>query len=258
MPQNDRINMLGVKVSRFDIGETIDLMCDTIHGKGKMRIAVTPVNCILWARHNKKLRDIYNSADVVTADGVPLLWASKLLGEPIAGRVTGLDLLPEFSKIAAQNGYRFFFLGAAPGVAEKLSTVLIHKNPGLIVAGIYSPPYAESFSDKENQKIIDLINQSNANVLWVSLTAPKQDFWIAEHFDKLSVNIAIGVGAAFDVVAGNIKRAPVWMQKSGLEWFFRLMMEPQRLAKRYLVEAPRFVPLILKQKFDKKNDQQTG
>ena len=256
MSQSKRINLLGVNVSRYDLNETIDYMCDTIDEGKKMRMAVTPVNCILWAHKDKNLRDIYNSADMVTADGVPLIWASRLLGEPIHGRVTGLDLLPEFSKVAAQHGYRFFFLGAAPGVVEKLSEVLMRKNPDLNIAGIYTPPFADSFSEEENLKIIELINQSNANILWVSLTAPKQDFWIAEHFDLLKVNIAIGVGAAFDVVAGNIKRAPVWMQRVGLEWFFRLLMEPRRLAKRYLFEAPKFLPLVLKQKFQNKRYDQ--
>ena len=113
MSQSKRINLLGVNVSRSGLNETIDYMCDTIDEGKKMRMAVTPVNCILWAHNDKNLRDIYNSADMVTADGVPLLWASTLLGEPIHGRVTGLDLLPEFSKVAAQHGYRFFFLGAA-------------------------------------------------------------------------------------------------------------------------------------------------
>ena len=248
----EKVNILGVNVDRLNLSDSISKMESTIMKGEKMRIAVTPVNCILWARKDPELNTIYNSADMVTADGVPLIWASRWLGEPIRGRVTGLDLLPEFSKIAAEKGYRFFFLGAGPGVAEKLRDVLTNNHPDLQVAGTYSPPYSKSFSDEENQKMIQLVNQSDADVLWVGLTAPKQDFWIAEHFERLNINIAIGVGAAFDVVAGNIKRAPLWMQKAGLEWFYRLIKEPGRLAKRYLVEAPMFIPLIIKQKFQKK------
>ncbi len=253
---SEKVNILGVNVDRLNLCDSISKMESAILEGEKIRIAVTPVNCILWARKDPSLNIIYNSADMVTADGVPLLWASKWLGKSIRGRVTGLDLLPEFSKVAAQKGYKFFFLGAGPGVAEKLSRVLKKKYPELKITGTYSPPFSKSFSDEENKKMIELVNKSDADVLWVSLTAPKQDFWIAEHFEKLNVHIAIGVGAAFDVVAGNIKRAPLWMQKAGMEWFFRLIHEPGRLAKRYLVEAPMFIPLVIKQKFKKSDNDQ--
>lgn len=245
----DRVNILDVEVSRYDLNETMALFSNAIENNQKLRVSVTPVNCVLWAYRDEHLKNIYNSADLVTADGVPLVWASRFLGSSIKGRVTGLDLLPEFSKISAKKGYRFFFLGAAEGVATKLANHLKSVNPGLTVAGIYSPPFADQFSDSENDKMITMINHSKADILWVSLTAPKQDYWIAEHFDRLNVSVAIGVGAAFDVVAGNIKRSPKWMQKAGLEWLFRLIQEPRRLSKRYLVEAPQFIPLVIKQKW---------
>ena len=248
MPK-DRVNILNVEVSRYDLDETVALFSNAIENNQKLRVCVTPVNCVLWAYRDENLKRIYNSADLVTADGVPLLWASRLLGSSINGRVTGLDLLPEFSKISAEKGYRFFFLGAAEGVAVKLANHLKSLNPGLNVVGTYSPPFADQFSETENEKMIAMINKSEADMLWVSLTAPKQDYWISEHFDRLNVSIAIGVGAAFDVVAGNIKRSPKWMQKAGLEWLFRLIQEPRRLSKRYLVEAPQFIPLVVKQKW---------
>jgi N-acetylglucosaminyldiphosphoundecaprenol N-acetyl-beta-D-mannosaminyltransferase len=244
---DDRADILGVYVSRFNLEETVQVFSDAIENGLKLRVAVTPVNSILWARKNEGLREIYNSADIVTADGVPVVWASKLFKTPIRGRVTGLDLLPKFAETASKKGYKFFLMGASEGVAEQLAEVLKNQHPGLEVAGTYSPPFAETFSDEENEKMITMINQSGADVLWVSLTSPKQDYWIAEHFDKLDVSVAAGVGAAFDVVAGNIARAPHWMQKFGLEWLFRLIKEPGRLSKRYLIEAPLFIPLILKQ-----------
>lgn len=248
MPK-DRVNILDVEVSRYDLIETMHLFSNAIENDQKLRVSVTPVNCVLWAYRDEKLKQIYNSADIVTADGVPLLWASRLLGSSIKGRVTGLDLLPEFSKISAEKGYKYFLLGAAEGVATKLANHLKNENPGLNVVGTYSPPFEDQFSISENDKMIEMINKSNADILWVSLTAPKQDYWIAEHFDRLNVSIAIGVGAAFDVVAGNIKRSPKWMQNAGLEWLFRLIKEPRRLSKRYLVEAPQFIPLVVKQKW---------
>lgn len=243
----DKVNILDTKVSRYNLQETINLFSDAIENGKRLRVSVTPSNCLLWARKDVKLQKIYNTADIVTADGVPVVWASKLLKEPIRGRVTGLDLLPEFAKIASEKKFKMFFLGAADGVAEQLAKKLEIENPGLQVAGTYSPPYAKAFSDEENQKMIDLVNSSGADILWVSLTAPKQDYWIADHFDQLNVSVAIGVGAAFDVIAGNIKRSPEWMQHAGLEWFYRLLKEPKRLSRRYLLEAPLFIPLILRQ-----------
>lgn len=244
---NDKVRILETGVSRYNLTETMQQMCSAIEEGQKLRIAVTPVNCLLWARKNRELNAVYNSADIVTADGVPVVWASRMLSEPIRGRVTGLDLLPAFSEISARKNYSFFFLGAAKGVGEKLAEKLRQTYPGLQIAGTWSPPFRERFSDEENREMVERVNQSGADVLWVSLTAPKQDLWIARHFDQLNVSVAIGVGAAFDVVAGNISRAPLWMQQKGLEWLYRLIKEPGRLSKRYLVEAPVFIPLILKQ-----------
>jgi N-acetylglucosaminyldiphosphoundecaprenol N-acetyl-beta-D-mannosaminyltransferase len=245
----NKSNILKLRITKLDLSETLKFMADAIHKDQQLRICVTPVNCLLWAQHDSALRNLYNTADICTADGVPLIWASKILGNPISGRVTGLDLLPEFAKVAAEKGFTFFFLGAGDGVAERLKQKLEKQNPDLNVVGTYSPPYAKKFSDEENQKMVDMINEVKPNVLWVSLTAPKQDYWIYEHFDKLDVNIAIGVGAAFDVVVGDIQRSPEWMQNYGLEWFYRLMKEPKRLYRRYLIEAPQFIPLVFAQAF---------
>jgi len=252
---NDKVRILQTDVSRYDLSETMEQMSSAIEEGRKLRIAVTPVNCLLWARKNRELNAIYNSADIVTADGVPVVWASRLLSSPIKGRVTGLDLLPAFSAISARKKFSFFFLGAAEGVAEKLAGKLKNDYPGLDIAGTWSPPYREQFSEEENREMIDRVNSSGADVLWVSLTAPKQDLWIAQHFEKLNVSVAVGVGAAFDVVAGNIQRAPYWMQRNGLEWLYRLLKEPGRLSKRYLVEAPQFIPLIIKQLITSSNKE---
>lgn len=244
----DHINILSVNISKKNISETMSLFCEWITADAKKRVCVTPVNCVLWARENETLRTLYNTSDLNLADGVPLIWASKFLRNKIRGRVTGLDLLPQFTEIAAKKNYSFFFLGAKDGVAEALAKKLKHDHPNLNVVGYYSPPFAERFSDEENKKMIDMINSVKPNVLWVSLTAPKQDYWIHEHLNELNVNIAIGVGGAFEVTAGLIKRAPAWMQKNGLEWLFRFLQEPKRLFKRYFIEAPVFIPLVFLQR----------
>ena len=236
--------ILSVNISRLNLQETVEQFCRWIDLHEKKRVCVTPVNCVLWARRDETLREIYNSSDMNTADGVPLIWASKILGGPIHGRVTGLDLLPAFAHVAAQKGYSFFFLGAAEGVAQHLADTLARLHPGLKIAGVYSPPFEKNFSSDEIAKMVSIVNSSKANVLWVSLTAPKQDIWIKENFEKLNVNIAVGVGGAFEVTAGLIPRAPRWMQHWGLEWFFRFRQEPVRLFARYFIEAPSFLPLL--------------
>jgi N-acetylglucosaminyldiphosphoundecaprenol N-acetyl-beta-D-mannosaminyltransferase len=247
-PLPDTVNILSVNISTRNLSETMDLFRMWIASGQKKRICVTPVNCVIWAYDQPQLRSVYNSAAMNLPDGVPLVWASKLLGKSIHGRVTGLDLLPQFAKIGNDERYRFFLLGAKEGVAAHLAEHLSSQYPNLQIVGHYSPPFAKTFSDEENRKMINMINAVQPHVLWVSLTAPKQDYWIASHFDQLNVNIAIGVGGAFEVTAGLIKRAPRWMQKAGLEWFYRFAQEPRRLFRRYLIEAPRFIPLVLLQR----------
>lgn len=244
-----KVNILGTEISNINLTETVDYFYAVIKTNAKIRVCVTPVNCVLWARKNNYLKKIYNAADLTLCDGVPLLWASKFLNAPLKGRVTGLDLLPKFLEFAADKNIKMFFLGAKEGVAQSLKELAQKKYPAIQIGEVYSPPFAEKFSEKETQKMIHLINSYQPHVLWVSLTAPKQDYWIYENFDKLNVNIAIGVGGAFEVTAGLIPRAPEWMQKAGLEWFYRFLREPSRMYKRYFVEAPVFIPLIFKQKF---------
>lgn len=242
-------NIAGVPISKLDLAETLRMFCDFIDNREKKRICVTPVNNIVWANQDKELMTLYGTSDMNLADGVPVVWASRFLNDPVGGRVTGLDVLPAFSELSAQKGYVSYYMGAKEGVAKLLAENFIARYPGLKIGGYYSPPFAKKFTDAENEKIISLINEVNPDVLWVSLTSPKQDFWINEHFHKLNVRIAIGVGAAFEVCSGMIDRSPVWMQRNGLEWFYRFIKEPRRLFKRYFIEAPMFFILIFRQKF---------
>lgn len=242
-----KVNICGTGISNVSLAETMDIFDDWIIKGEKKRVCVTPVNCVLWANQNKELQDLYNTADLTLCDGVPLRWAASLLGSPLKGRVTGLDLLPLYLERAAQRGHSMFFLGAKEGVADLLKKEAEKKYPGIKITGTYSPPFAEKFSEEENAKMVSLVNSVNPDILWVSLTAPKQDYWIDEQIGKLNVHIAIGIGGAFEVAAGIIERAPVFMQKAGLEWLYRFSKEPKRLFRRYLIEAPGFIPLVIKQ-----------
>ena len=146
------------------------------------------------------------------------------------------------------NNFSLFFLGASPGVGDTLKLKAEQMHPGINIKGVYCPPFAAKFDKEENNKIIAAINAVQPDIVLVSLTAPKQDIWISENLEKLNTKIAIGIGGAFEVSAGLINRAPLWMQKFGLEWFYRFIQEPRRMFKRYFIEAPIFIPLVIAQK----------
>lgn len=242
-----KVNIGGIGISNILFADVIHTFNTWINTNQKKRVCLTPVNCVVWANKNKNLRDLYNSADLTLCDGVPIIWASRFLGDKIKERVTGLDLLPRYIEECYKNKYSLFFLGAKPGIADNLKEKYETLYPGIKITGTYSPPFAEKFDKEENEKIIRLINFAKPDILWVSLTAPKQDYWIFEHLEKLQVKIAIGVGGAFEVTAGLIQRAPLYMQKNGLEWLYRFYKEPGRLFNRYFMEAPVFIPIVIKQ-----------
>jgi N-acetylglucosaminyldiphosphoundecaprenol N-acetyl-beta-D-mannosaminyltransferase len=193
-------------------------------------------------RKDNEFRRIYGIADLVVADGMPLVWLSKLAGAPLKERVAGSDMFWEIGKASAQNGLRLFLLGGESGSAEIAARKLQEKHPGAIIAGYYCPPYCDKLSIDEDAKIMSLIAQARPDVLMVGLGAPKQEKWIASHLDQLNVPVSIGVGASFDMAAGKVSRAPKWMQTSGLEWLFRLIQEPGRLFSRYIL---RDIPYLI-------------
>lgn len=254
-----RSNILGIQISNLKLEELLEDFKQIIQSNStktevldipvkKAQVCITPVNSILFARNNVRLKNIYNQAAYTLCDGVPVKWASSFLNNPIVERITGLELLPALLPFCAENNYSLFLLGASPGVGAALKAYAEKKYPIIKVVGVYSPPFATTFSDEENQKMIDQINQVNPDIVLVSLTAPKQDYWIADHLSKLNTKIAIGIGGAFEVTAGLIPRAPIWMQKNGLEWFYRFLREPKRMFRRYFMEAPLFIPLVIQQK----------
>jgi N-acetylglucosaminyldiphosphoundecaprenol N-acetyl-beta-D-mannosaminyltransferase len=244
-----KVNIAGTGISNITLSECIAIFDQWIQNGEKKRVSVTPVNCVVWADKNRDLQHIYNSADLTLCDGVPLIWASRFLGkEVLRGRVTGLDLLPAFTEHCYHHQYSMFFFGSSEKTLDTLRNKLSAQYPGIRIAGMYSPPFAEKFTDEENNKIIGLIRASKPDIVWVSLTAPKQDYWIYEMFEKMDTRVAIGIGGALEVMAGTIERAPKWMQRNGLEWFFRFCKEPKRMFKRYFIEAPEIFSLVLHQK----------
>lgn len=232
--------LLGVRVHAVQIPDAVAQMQSWIEEKqGCHYVAVTGMHGVMEAQHDEGFKRILNTADLVVSDGMPLVWAGRRYGFPMRRRVYGPELMQTFCQQTAATGYRHYFYGGAEGVPEHLAEIMSRRYPGIQVAGCYSPPFRPLTAD-EDREIVDRINQSGADILWVGLSTPKQEKWMYEHRDKLRVPVLMGVGAAFDLNSGRLRQAPAWMREHGMEWFFRLVMEPRRLWRRYLVYGSKF------------------
>ncbi len=243
---NHRVNILGVGISAVNMERALQVMEGWILRGEKQYVCVANVHSVMESQRDQALLRIMNRSGLSTPDGMPLVWLCRRAGHRQVSRVYGPDLLLAFSDLAARAGYRFFFYGGSEGVAEELAERLRNRFPGLNVAGTYSPPFRK-LTTGEKADVVAMINDSRADVVWVGLGAPKQERWMAEYRLLLKAPVLVGVGAAFDFHAGRIKQAPSWMQRCGLEWFFRLIQEPKRLWRRYLFFNPLFALLVLLQ-----------
>ena len=245
-----RANILGVGVSAINMEIALRTVEAWIARQECRYVCVTGVHGVMESWRDSTIRHIHNSAGLVTPDGMPLVWLSRLMGFRQVERVYGPDLMLTVCERSAQQGYRHFFYGGAPGVAEKLLSRLQSRFPGLKVAGVYSPPF-RTLTPEEDEAVVERINTANTDIVWVGMSTPKQERWMSEHRERLNAPVLIGVGAAFDFHAGLKTQAPDWMQQSGLEWLFRLATEPSRLWRRYLVNNPWFLWLVLLQALGK-------
>lgn len=202
-------------------------------------VCVSGMHGVMECQRDEQLRRIHNAAGLVTTDGMPLVWLCRLRGQRGVERVYGPDLMLALCARSQTSGYRHFFYGASPGVLDALTARLQTRYPGLTVAGAYAPPFRQ-LDSLEDLQIVERIKQARPDVVWVGLSTPKQERWMAEHVERLGGPVLIGVGAAFDFHAGTKRQAPRWMQRSGLEWLFRLLSEPRRLYRRYLLNIPLF------------------
>jgi len=239
-----RANLLGVRISTLSFKATIDLIGDVIARDDRLALSPSPVYTVMQGYECSNVKAALN-ANLATPDGMPIVWALRLMGHP-AERVYGPDVMQAACARSVHEGWRHFFYGGSPDVVKTLVEVLKNQYPNLQVAGFESPPFRE-LTQEEDDGIVDRINASKAHIVWIGLGSPKQDVWMADHRARLNAPVLIGVGAAFDFFAGRIKQAPPWMQKSGTEWLFRLVSEPSRLWRRYLIYNPKFVFLFLQQ-----------
>jgi exopolysaccharide biosynthesis WecB/TagA/CpsF family protein len=229
---------LGVRVDAIQIPEVITQMTYWIEHRGAGHyIAVTGMHGVMEARQDSHFKTVLNEADLVVPDGMPLVWLARRHGHALARRVYGPELMETFC-CNTKAHFKHFFYGGAPGVPEHLAQTL-HGRHGIRVAGTYSPPF-RPLTREEDEGIAALIEAAAPDVLWVGLSTPKQEYWMYEHRDRLKVPVILGVGAAFDFTTGRVKQAPSWMQEHGLEWLFRLVHEPRRLWRRYLIYGSRF------------------
>jgi len=234
-------SILGVRVDAVQVPDVVARMVEWIRGReGSHFIVVTNVHVLMESKHNPSFRNVLDAADLCVPDGMPLVWIGRLRGYLLKHRVYGPDLLMDFCRITNARGYRHFFYGGAPGVPEALAEKLKCEFPMLNVVGTYSPPF-RTLTQEEDARVIDMINRARVDVLWVGLGCPKQELWMYEHREQLRVPVAVGVGQAFDIHAGRLRQAPVWMREHGLEWLFRLCAEPRRLWKRYLIYNSEFI-----------------
>lgn len=244
MTEKKCCNILGTEILVTNMADTIERIEKDIERLRGQYICVGNVHTTVMAHDDIRYHEVQNKAAFVLPDGKPLSVYSRKHGFPEAERVTGPDLMLRLFE--RDNGLKHYFYGGSPETLELLKQKLTEKYPYLRIAGMVSPPYRE-LNAEEDLEEIRKINDSHADIIWVGLGAPKQENWMYEHRDKVC-GVMIGVGAGFDYHAGNIKRAPAWMQKLSLEWLYRLMQDPKRLFKRYLVTNTRYLWLLGKDK----------
>lgn len=235
-----RVNVLGVGISVLNLGTALAAMAEAVRTRRKGYICVTGVHGVMEAQADAAFREILNGAFLCTPDGMPMVWAGKLDGHREMSRVYGPDLMLDVCAWSETSGCRHFFYGGADGVADLLAQKLKAKFPRLEIVGTFTPPF-RALNAEEVARLQRQITAARPDILWVGLSTPKQEKFMAEFLPKLEVTLMLGVGAAFDFHSGRVPQAPRWMQRSGLEWFYRLVCEPRRLARRYFKNNPLFV-----------------
>jgi N-acetylglucosaminyldiphosphoundecaprenol N-acetyl-beta-D-mannosaminyltransferase len=233
----------GINVHKLSEDETIEKIATLIGQDGSHYMAVVNAAKIVNAQSDKQLHNILNKADIVTADGMSIVWASRLLGEPLQQRVTGIDLFERLIISAAEHHWSVYLLGARQEAVTAVVEMFQSRFPNLRIAGFRNG----YFTAQEDQTIVDEIKQSGADLLFVAMGSPAQEKWIAANLEQTGVHFALGVGGSFDHLAGFVRRAPRWMQQAGLEWLHRLLLEPHRLWRRYLIGNTQFIWLVVKQ-----------
>lgn len=245
-PKQSVTKILGVDINAITMQEAIDTIESWINNGEREYVTICTVHSLIEADRDPGLKTALNGAGLRTPDGMPLVWLSRKRGFPKVERVYGPDLMLALCARSGNTGARHFFYGGGPGVVTKLVDNLTAKFPDLNVAGAYSPGKL-SVRQLEDHQVIDSINNADADIVWIGLGCPKQEWWAAQHRHLLKVPVIVAVGAAFDFHSGHVRQAPPWMQRLGLEWLFRLGQDPRRLWKRYVVGNSRFIWSLIRE-----------
>jgi N-acetylglucosaminyldiphosphoundecaprenol N-acetyl-beta-D-mannosaminyltransferase len=236
----NHVNVLGLDVTAATFKGAVDEVARWISAGERKYVCATGAHGVIESQTDEELRDIHNRAGMVTTDGMPLVWMCRALGAKHAERVYGPDLMRAVTAMSAERGFKQFYYGGDVGVADLLKEKLVSQHPKLQVAGTFTPPFRQLTSEEE-ERMIEEINAANPDIVWVGLSTPKQERWMATYRDRINAPVLIGVGAAFDFLSDRKSQAPLWMQRNGLEWLFRALSEPRRLGRRYAWIVPVFM-----------------
>ena len=240
-----RVDVLGVRISAIDMPMALDEIERWISAREPHYVCVTGVHGVMESQSDPELRDIHNRSGLTTPDGMPMVWAGRRAGASWMARVYGPDLMLAVCERAAARGWTSYFYGGKEGVPEQLAERLQARFPGFRVVGTESPPF-RVLTPAEDDAVVERINAAAPDLLWIGLSTPKQERWMSGHAGRVTAPAVLGVGAAFDIHAGTLRQASVWIQRRGLEWLYRLYREPRRLWRRYVSIIPRFVFAILR------------
>jgi N-acetylglucosaminyldiphosphoundecaprenol N-acetyl-beta-D-mannosaminyltransferase len=243
-PAQSRVTLGGVCFDNVTLPQAVERIDALVRARRPAYVVTPNVDHIIRVQRDRGYGNLVRRADLVLADGQPLVWLARLLGMPLPGRVAGSDLFPRLCAHAARAGWRVFFLGGDPGTAEAARTVLEQRCPGLNIVGVHCPPKGFERDPLEAGRALAAVCAAQPDLLFVGLGSPKQERWIVRHLKRLGPVVSIGVGISFSFVAGRVRRAPLWVRKLGLEWLHRLCQEPGRLWRRYLVTNWLFVPVL--------------
>lgn len=230
------VAVLGVPFDNVSMDEAVSIIDQKIREGGFHQVATANVDFLMHTIREKELQEILCTCDLVVPDGMPIVWAARLMGTRLKERVCGVDLVPRLAELAAHRGYGIYLLGASERSSQKAAQVLKERYPGLRIVGRYSPP-VQALEDIDHEEILGRIEAARPHILLVAMGNPKQEKWLAMHRRRLQVPVCIGIGGSLDFLAGKTSRAPRWIQNSGLEWLHRALQEPRRLARRYLNDA---------------------
>lgn len=245
----ESVSMLGVSINKLSVDQVIDHISHTVTRGNKAIIAYVNVHAINLAQDHSWFRDFLNNAELTYCDGFGLKWGARFLGWDISERFTPPDWFPRLAQQCAQKGYSLYFLGAQPGIADQAGNQLVETHPDIKIVGVQHGYFDKTRHHPENEAIIKDINQSQADILVVGFGMPLQERWINENWDRIDSKVVLTVGALFDYLTDNIPRAPQWMTEHGFEWLGRLIYEPGRLWRRYLIGNPRFITNIIRERF---------